>query len=192
MSKPIKKDAVVVVLPGDFLATPEEFLPGKNAYELDNSIRASIQGHVQKDLAKREVDVKPVVVAMMPTVGDVVIGRVEAAGTSTAGTRITYLNGVLRPAGFSGTIFMRAERGGRGMRRTHVKLGDIVRARVGSTLNGMIQLSIDEPHLGVLFSACSNCGTPLLRGETRAKCEVCGNVEERKFADDFGRGSIQL
>ncbi|MDA4116903.1 MAG: exosome complex RNA-binding protein Csl4 [Thaumarchaeota archaeon] len=188
-----KKDAApaAVVLPGDFLATPEEFLPGSNAYEQGDSVRASIQGHVQKDLSKREVGVKPVVVAMMPSVGDVVLGRIEAAMTSTAGMRITYLNGVPRLAGFSGTIFMRPERGGRGMRRTYVKLGDIVRAKVGSTLNGMIQLSIDEPHLGVLFSACSVCGTPLLRGDTRAKCENCGNVEERKFADDFGRGTIQ-
>jgi exosome complex component CSL4 len=191
MSKANKKDAAVVVLPGDFLASPEEFLPGNNAYEQEDSVRASIPGRVQKDLAKREVEVKPVAVAMMPIVGDVVVGRIEAAGTSTAGVRISYLNGVPRPAGFSGTIFMRPERGGRGMRRTYVKLGDIVRARVGSTLNGMIQLSIDEPHLGVLYSACSVCGTPLLRGDTRAKCEECGNVEERKFADDFGRGSIQ-
>ena len=186
-----KKDVAAVVLPGDFLASPEEFLPGSNAYERDDSVRASIPGLVQKDLAKREVAVKPAVVALMPAVGDIVVGRIEAAMTSTAGVRISYLNGAPRLAGFSGTIFTRPERAGRGMRRTYVKLGDIVRARVASTLNGMIQLSIDEPHLGVLFSACSVCGTILLRGDTRAKCEECGNVEERKFADDFGKENIQ-
>ena len=186
-----KKDAAAVVLPGDFLASPEEFLPGNNTYEQGDSVRASIAGRVQKDQAKQEVAVRPVVVALMPTVGDVVVGRIEAAGTSTAGMRISYLNGAPRLAGFSATIFTRAERGGRGMRRTYVKLGDIVRGRVASTLNGMIQLSIDEPHLGVLYSACSVCGTPLLRGDTRAKCEECGSVEERKFADDFARENIQ-
>ncbi len=187
----IKKDAAAVVLPGDFLAVPEEFLPGNNAYEQDDSVRASIHGHVQKDLSKREVGVKPAAVALMPAVGDIVVGRVEAAMTSTAGMRISYLNGTPRLAGFSGTIFTRPERGGRGARRTYVKLGDLVRARVASTLNGMIQLSVDEPHLGVLFSACSVCGTPLPRGDTRVRCETCGSVEERKFADDFGRGNIQ-
>ena len=80
------------------------------------------------------------------------VGQVEAAMTSNAGVRIAYLNGVETRAGFPGTIFTRGERGGRGERRTYVKLGDVVRAKVASTLNGMNQLSVDEPHLGVLAS----------------------------------------
>jgi exosome complex component CSL4 len=186
-----KSASVAVALPGDFLASPEEFLPGKNTYEQGDSVRATLSGQVEKDLSKREVAVRPVVVAKTPTVGDVVVGQVEAAMTSTAGVRISYLNGVKTLAGFPGTIFTRSERGGRGERRTYVKLGDVVRARVSSTLNGMNQLSIDEPHFGVLASLCSVCGTPLLRGDGRAKCDNCGNVEERKFADDFGTENIQ-
>jgi exosome complex component CSL4 len=186
-----KKGASGVALPGDFLASPEEFLPGKNTYEQQDSVRASLSGRVEKDLSKREVAVRPAVVARRPTVGDVVVGQVEAAMTSTAGVRISYLNGVETKAGFPGTIFTRGERGGRGERRTYVKLGDVVRARVGSTLNGMNQLSVDEPHLGVLASMCSVCGAVLLRGDGNARCEQCGNVEERKFADDFGMPNIQ-
>jgi exosome complex RNA-binding protein Csl4 len=122
----------------------------------------------------------------------VVIGQVEAAMTSTAGVRVSYLNGVETLAGFPGTIFTRGERGGRGERRTYVKLADVVRARVASTLNGMNQLSIDEPHLGVLAALCSVCGAPLPRGDGgRARCEQCGSVEERKFADDFAMQNIQ-
>lgn len=84
------------------------------------------------------------------------------------------------------------ERGARGERPTYVKLADVVRARVASMLNGMNQLSIDEPHLGVLAALCSVCGTPLVRGDGgRARCENCGNVEERKFADDFGQPDIR-
>ena len=186
-----KRGAATAALPGDFLATPEEFLPGKNTYEQEDSVRARLPGQVEKDLVKREVAVRPAVVAMTPKIGDVVIGQVEAAMTSTAGVRISYLNGVETRAGFPGTIFTRGERGGRGERRTYVKLGDVVRARVASTLNGMNQLSIDEPHLGVLASLCTVCGTPLPRGDGRAKCEQCGSVEERKFADDFGTENIQ-
>ena len=193
-----KKDAssaaaAAVVLPGDFLAFPEEFLPGKNAYEQGDSVRATLSGRVERDLSKREVAVRPVTVAKTPTVGDVAVGQVEAAMTSTAGVKISYLNGVETRAGFPGTIFTRGERGGRGERRTFVKLGDVVRARVASTLNGMNQLSIDEPHLGVIASLCSVCGTPLPRGggEGRAKCVECGSVEERKFADDFGQENLK-
>jgi len=186
-----KSAAVAIALPGDFLASPEEFLAGKNTYEQGDSVRATLSGRVEKDLSKREVAVRPAVIAKTPTVGDVVVGQVEAAMTSTAGVRISYLNGVETLAGFPGTIFTRSERGGRGERRTYVKLGDVVRAKVASTLNGMNQLSIDEPHLGVLASLCSVCGTPLLRGDGRAKCDQCGNVEERKFADDFGTENIR-
>jgi exosome complex component CSL4 len=185
-----KKDAMVA-LPGDFLASPEEFLPGKNTYEQEDSVRASLPGRIEKDLSKREVSVRPAAIAKTPVVGDVVVGQVEAAMTSTAGVRISYMNGVETLAGFPGTIFTRGERGGRGERRTYVKLGDVIRARVASTLNGMNQLSIDEPHLGVLASMCSICGAPLLRGDEKARCEQCGNVEERKFADDFGKPNIQ-
>jgi exosome complex component CSL4 len=187
-----KKGASVgFALPGDILASPEEFIPGSNTYEQGDSVRASLSGRIEKDLSKREVAVRPSVVARRPTVGDVVVGQVEAAMTSTAGVRIAYLNGVETRAGFPGTIFTRGERGGRGERRTYVKLGDVVRARVASTLNGMNQLSVEEPHLGVLASMCSVCGAVLVRGDGRARCEQCGNVEERKFADDFGMPNIQ-
>jgi exosome complex component CSL4 len=191
-SKKAASATAAVALPGDLLASPEEFLPGKNTYEQGDSVRASLSGRVEKDLSKREVAVRPAVVARTPTVGDVVVGQVEAAMTSTAGVRISYINGEETRAGFPGTIFTRGERGGRGERRTYVKLGDVVRARVASTLNGMNQLSLDEPHLGVLAAMCSICGAVLPRGDGgRTRCEQCGNVEERKFADDFGQPNIQ-
>jgi exosome complex component CSL4 len=186
-----KGTPAAVALPGDFLASPEEFLPGKNTYEQADSVRATLSGQVEKDLSKREVAVRPAVIAKTLKVGDVVVGQVEAAMTSTAGVRISYLNGVETLAGFPGTIVTRGERGGRGERPTYVKLADVVRARVASTLNGMNLLSIDEPHHGVLAALCSVCGAPLFRGDGRARCEQCGNVEERKFADDFGTQNIQ-
>ena len=72
-----------------------------------------------------------------------------------------------------------------------MKLGDVVRAKVSSTLNGMNQLSIEEPHLGVLATLCSVCGTPLTKDGRAPTCQVCGSVEERKFADDFGSPDIR-
>jgi exosome complex component CSL4 len=181
-----------VALPGDLVALPEEFVAGENTYEAQDAIRARLAGRVERDLTKREVAVRPAAMAKTPKVGDLVVGLVEAAMTSTAGVRISYLNGVETPAGFPGTVFTRdRERGGRGERRTYVKLGDVIRARVASTLNGMNQLSVDEPHLGVVAGMCSVCGSTLARGDGRARCEVCGNMEDRKFADDFGRPDIR-
>lgn len=185
------KDKQKTVLPGDALAISEEFLPGKNAYDADGTIRALLAGRVVKDLSQREVTVNPVTIAKTPAVGDAVVGQVEAAQTSTAHLKIYYLNGEPRPRGFEGSLFLRDQRAGRGMRRTQVKLGDVVRARVVSTMNGLIELSINEPHLGVIASLCSNCGNPLTRSDRGARCERCGNMEDRKFADDFGREPIQ-
>lgn len=187
----MKDDKQKIVLPGDALAISEEFLPGKNAYDADGTVRALLAGNAVKDLSQREVSVQPVSIAKTPSVGDIVVGQVEAAQTSTAHLKIHYLNGVPKPRGFEGAIFMRDERGGRGMRRTQAKLGDVVRARVVSTMNGLIELSIREPHLGVIATLCSNCGYPLARADRGARCEQCGNMEDRKFADDFGREPIQ-
>jgi exosome complex component CSL4 len=181
-----------IVLPGDALAISEEFLPGKNAYDANGTVRALLMGNAVRDLSQREVSVKPFSVAKTPSVGDVVTGQVEAAQSSTANMKIYYLNGAPTQGGFAGSILLREDRGGgRGVRRTQVKLGDIVRAKVVSTMNAIIALSINEPHLGVIATLCSNCGNPLSRGDGRARCDQCGNVEERKFADDFGREPIQ-
>lgn len=179
------------VLPGDALAVSEEYLPGSHAYDADGTIRSLQAGVVVKDLREREIDVKPEAVPKVPDVGDVVTGQIEVAQTSTSQLKIYYLNGKPTGAGFVGILFLREERGGRGMRRTAVKLGDVVRAKVISTMNAMIHLSIGEPHLGVIASLCSNCGRPLAPAGSRAQCANCGNVEDRKFADDFGREPIQ-
>jgi len=183
----IKKTAI----PGDTLATPEEFLPGKNVYESDGSIKALLVGKVVRDTKNMEIRLDPLVEKRTPAVGDMVVGQVEAAQSSTANMKIYYLNGKQTLGGFAGTIFLRDERSGRGVRRTQVKLGDIVRARVVSLLNGIIQLSIDDRHAGVMFALCGNCGRPLTREDGRARCQECGNMEERKFADDFGKEPME-
>jgi exosome complex component CSL4 len=188
----MKSDNQKKVLPGDALAISEEFLPGKNAYDADGTVRALLMGTLVRDLQEREIGVDPAVVAKIPGVGDVVTGQIETAQSSVSNMKIYYLNGAPNQGGFVGLIFLREERGaGRGMRRTQVKLGDIVRAKVISTMNAMIHLSIGEPHLGVIATLCSNCGRPLSDDGGRARCNECGNQEERKFADDFGREPIQ-
>jgi exosome complex component CSL4 len=178
-------------LPGDALAVSEEYLPGNNAYDADGIIRALQTGIVIKDTKEKEINVKTTTSSRVPDVGDVVTGQIEVAQSSTSNLKIFYLNGKPTQGGFVGIIFLREERGGRGMRRTAVKLGDVVRAKVISTMNAMIHLSIGEPHLGVIASLCSVCGRPLVMRDGRGQCNNCGNVEDRKFADDYGREPIQ-
>ena len=181
------------ILPGDKVAISEEFLPGKHVYDDAGLIRALAVGSVQKDTKNMEISVKPAVEASIVRVEDWVTGQVEVAQSNSAGLKICYVNGVRIDKDFSGTLSLRGFGGGRGARRgPPVKLGDIVRCRVFSLVNGMIHLSIDEEDMGVVHARCGSCGKPLLRGgRERAKCDECGNVEDRKLAADFGMTPIR-
>jgi exosome complex component CSL4 len=181
-----------VVLPGDKLAVSEEYLPGRHVYDDSGLLRALAVGTVERDQRNMEISVKPAVEAGTLKVGDYVTGQVEAAATSTAGVRIYYVNGKPTEKGFTGTLMLRSRERERGPRAgPPVKLGDIVRSRIQSMMNGIIHLSVDEDDTGVLYASCGNCGRPMQRGGNRAKCDECGNVEERKLASDFGRIPIR-
>ncbi len=182
------------VLPGDKVAVSEEFLPGRHTYDDSGLIRALTAGLLVKDMKSMEISVKPAVQPEIIKVDDWITGQVESAQANSANVHIYFLNGMLTHKDFSGMLTLRGlSGGGRGARRTTpVKSGDIVRCRVFSLLNGIIHLTIEEPDMGVVFALCGNCGRPLLRGSaTRAKCDECGNVEERKLAKDFGTSPIE-
>jgi exosome complex component CSL4 len=182
------------VLPGDKVAVSEEFLPGRHTYDDSGLIRSLTSGSVVRDTKNMEISVKPAVEPEVIKVDDWVTGQVEGAQANSANIHIYFLNGKPTYKDFSGMLSLRGlSGGGRGARRTTpVKMGDVVRCRVFSLLNGIIHLTIDEPDMGVVAALCGNCGKPLLRGSaTRAKCDECGNVEERKLARDFGTTPIQ-
>jgi len=189
-----QKPKANVALPGDKLAVSEEFLPGQHTYDDSGLIRALTAGTVVKDAKNMEISVKPAVQPELIKVDDWITGQVEGSQANSANVMIYFLNGKMTHKEFSGMLSLRGlSGGGRGARRTTpVKTGDVVRCRVFSLVNGMIHLTIDEPDMGVVAALCGNCGRPLLRGSTtKAKCDECGNVEERKLARDFGTTPIE-
>ena len=141
-----------------------------------------------------EISVNPAAQPEIIKVDDWVTGQVETVQANSANLHIYFLNGKPTYKDFSGMVSLRGlSGGGRGQRRTTpVKQGDVVRARVFSLLNGIIHLTIEEPDMGVVSAMCGNCGRPLTRGSaTRAKCDECWNVEDRKLARDFGKTPIE-
>jgi exosome complex component CSL4 len=186
-------DTKSAVLPGDQLAISEEYLPGPNTFDDGGLIRALSVGTASKDASRREVSVRASVPAKVLKVGDYVVGRVEVAQTSSAGVRIYYVNGKPNDNGFTGSVVTKTGRPERGSRPRGppVKLGDLVRCRVHSLVNGIVHLSIVDDHSGVLYALCGNCGRPLLGAGSRVKCDECGSVEDRKLADDFGQTPIR-
>jgi exosome complex component CSL4 len=180
------------VMPGDKLAVSEEFLPGPHTYDDSGLIRALAVGTVQRDMKNMEISVKPAVEAELIGVGDSIVGQVEGAQANSANVKIYYINRTPTDKDFSGALSLRSGRPGRGgPRGPAVKLGDIVRCKVTSLVNGIIHLTVSDENAGVLYALCGNCGRPLLRGGNRAKCDECGNVEDRKLAPDFGRSPIE-
>lgn len=188
-----QKGKTSAALPGDVLAVAEEFLPGAHTYEESGRVRALAVGKVQRDSANGEISVVPSAKSELIKIDDWITGQVEVLQANSANVKLYFLNGVPTHKDFTGMLSLRGLTGARGARRmTPVKLGDIVRCRVYSLTNGIIHLNIDEPDMGVVAALCGNCGMPLLRGNsTRAKCDECGNVEERKLARDFGTVPIQ-
>jgi exosome complex component CSL4 len=183
-SKSVKTQRTV--LPGDRLATIEEFVPGYGSASIEGSVVATVPGRVQQDMANRVISVVPAKDAevALPKVGDTVIGRVDSAQSSVAQITIVGLNGKISDKELSAMLSLREDR--RRKTSSPVKAGDIVRAKVFSTKNSIYHLTLDAPNCGVIETVCSNCGGRVIAiSKDRVKCTECGLVDERLLANDF-------
>jgi len=178
------------VLPGDKLATIEEFSPGQGSVMDGDTVIATVVGESVPDMVNRTMNVKTdkSIGIGVPASGDYVVGKVQSAQPSMAQIEIESVNDIPSNKQFTGMLSMRDER----RRRTTspIKAGDIVRARVISTKNAIIQLAIDSPKSGVLYTVCSNCGKEVFAiSRDRVKCRECGWMDERLLSEDFVRSS---
>ena len=183
------------VVPGDFLATAEEFVPGDGAYEEGGKIYAASTGVVLVDVRTKRISVFSRT-AGPPTLkrGDIVIGRVEEVREQTANVYIGVLRGREDrelPLPNLGMIHISQVHTGyvRDLDR-QFKPGDIVRAKVLNARREPVQLTTAGDELGVIVATCSRCREPLERDGTKLRCQNCGNVEFRKLANDYRRGVL--
>ena len=183
------------VVPGEFLSTSEEFMPGDGAYEEEGNIYSSCTGVVLVDVRTKRISVfSRTSVPPMPKRGDVVIARVEEVRDQVASVRIGVLRGREDrplPLPVTGTIHVSqtSDKYVKDLSR-EFKAGDIVRTKVLNARRVPIQLSTVGANLGVLLAACSRCRTSLDKEDTRLKCPNCGNIEFRKIASDYRRGIL--
>jgi exosome complex component CSL4 len=128
------------MLPGEHIASIEEFEGGKNTYiASDGTVRSSAVGTKIYDLKRRIVKVDQKNSPMLPKVGDIIVGYVDMLFSSMVSVKILYINDKRSDAGFSAIASARV--GGRGDRdrrggdrRATFHTGDIVRGRVWSAL----------------------------------------------------------
>ncbi len=182
-----------LVLPGDFIGTSEEFLPGPGTYEADGSICAANVGIVQVNSKERSVSVLPRTdVPPIPNEGNIVIGRILDLKGSVALVDIACIKGqedraIAIPE--QGAIHIS------NVKNAYVKdlsyefgYQDIVRAKVIDAKT--LRLSTDGRDLGVIKAFCSKCTTALKRKGDKLECPKCKHTETRKIAEDYGSGIV--
>ena len=180
------------ILPGEQIASIEEFEGGKNTYLMpDGTIRSAAVGTKAIDLKRRVVKIDPKNSPVLPKVGDIVVGYVDMLFASMISVKILYLNDRKFPAGYSAIASIRLG-GGRDRRdRPVFRAGDIIRGRVVSLLNSTVHITIAEREFGVLYTLCFMCGGDTVRINDTVKCIECGAWEPRKLAHDYGKETVK-
>ena len=175
----------VVVLPGDKLASIEEFVPGTGTAAVGDSIVSTVTGGKHADMTNRVMNVETTKTAIqsIPRVGDYVIGLVDSASPAVAQVTIEAINDVPSNKKFTGMMSLREERR---RKSTPIKAADTIRAKVISTKNSIFHLAIEDQKCGVINTVCSNCGGRIVPlGMDRVKCPECGLVDDRLLAEDL-------
>jgi exosome complex component CSL4 len=197
----MNKEGGQPILPGDQVASIEEFEGGKNTYLApDGTIRSAAVGIKVYDLKRRIVKIDQKNSPMLPKVGDIVVGYVDMLFSSMVSIKMLYINDKKFSAGYSAISSARVGprdrdggRNGRRDRRANFRVGDIVRGRVISLLNSTVHLTLAEKEFGVLYALCFMCGgnTVRINGNT-IKCIECGTFEDRKLTHDYGKETFRL
>ncbi len=193
MTEEIKSGDFVV--PGDFLATVEEFIPNEGVYEKNHNIYSSSTGVVLKDADSKEISVHPKT-NTPPTLeqGDIVIGTVDGIRGQIANIGIAAIRGneereptvpddsIIHISNISEDYVEEIE--------DELKPADIVRAKVIGIGKNSAKLSIKGESLGVLVAFCSKCRHEMEKSDSKLNCPNCGSVESRKIANDYRQGIL--
>jgi exosome complex component CSL4 len=181
-----------VILPGEQVASIEEFEGGKNTYLTeDGTIRSAAIGTKALDLKRRIVKIEPKNAPTMPKIGDILVGYVEMIFASMISVKVLYINGTRSKSGFAAIASMRVGSSRDRRERPIFRTGDIIRGRVMSLLNSTVHMTIAEREFGVLYTTCFMCGGDTVKVNDTVKCIECGAWEPRKLTNDYGKETFR-
>lgn len=183
------------VVPGDFLARTEEFVPDEGVYEEDNDIYSSRTGVLLKEVDSKKISVHPKT-GSPPVLkpGDIVIAKVSQLRGQIANVEIGAVRGsedreipssgdaVIHISKISDDYVDNIE--------DELRPNDIIRAKVVSAGRRSVDLSTMDDSLGVLVGFCSDCRHVLEKDNSKLSCPNCGNVESRKITNDYRQGIL--
>ena len=173
------------VLPGDKIASIEEYEAGNNTFDDGDMVRAATVGQKVLDKTTRIASIKHPRILSIPLVGDTIIGTVVAVMSSMIAVSIDYING--KPT----TSKVECVCSTRNIRKKNIALvNDIVTLKIINHLNGTIHASINEPQLGILFTKCRKCGGRVVPMRDAIKCTECSWIDERKLSSNFNNSDF--
>jgi len=182
-----------LILPGDVLASSEEYLAGEGTYEEGGHVRAACLGQKVVDEVDRVVSIAPRgVPPRRIMVGDVVVGLVTVLKNQLANLRISAIEGVSRPylPESLGTIHISNVEDhfitdlGR-----YIRPGDMVRARVLQA-EPTIQLTTRGDDMGVVKGRCGYCNGDLALRDEELRCPNCQVTWQKKVSRLYGNTNL--
>lgn len=180
------------VVPGEPLGVIEEFVGGCGTYVKNGTIHSRTIGCTLLDVLNKEVSVYPIGhVLHIPRTGSIVTGQISEVQNRMATLRIVNIGKRQLAGFFTGVLYI--SDAGPSFTKTMFdvcRIADIVRAKVISEKNRIYHLSTADQNLGVIYGFCSRCGNFVSFSKRRLQCMVCGKIERRKIASDYGEETI--
>jgi exosome complex component CSL4 len=176
----------IFVSPGDPVGVIEEFLQGRGVYEEDGTLYSLTTGRLVVDLRQKEITVRRMVrTPLIPKRGDIARGTVTSVQDRTMMMKITQIDETPLNTSFTGVMHISdVSRRYIKTMRDAFKPGDVIQARVISTVNREYHLSTQSDTMGVLSAVCSRCGGELQRQDNRFRCTLCNRLERRKVPSE--------
>jgi exosome complex component CSL4 len=185
-----------LVLPGDYVASAEEAVPGQNAYEEDDNIYSAAIG--TEDIHEGTASVKVKGDGLVsPKIGMHVYGLVFRTSLNKAICNcvpVDEVEGKIRTMEFEGVLpVTEIRRGYVKDIRDEVKIGDIIKAKIRKIDRTGIELSMLFPEYGLVVVYCPRCRTRMDLKDNIFICGQCSWKERRKIPsegrrrNDYGR-----
>ncbi len=177
-----------IVVPGEEIATTEEFLAGEGTFESRGRIFSSFLGTLNLDSEDMVAKVKPINPLVRLKVGDTVLANVTDLKSSMVIADVLRVEGKQREITGETLASIHVSKISQGYTSdiwNEFRLGDIIRARTIQT-KPSIQLTTDKPDLGVLLALCTRCRMPLVKKDRALFCQNCQRTEDRKITPDYG------
>jgi exosome complex component CSL4 len=176
-----------LVLPGDEVATSEEFSAGEGTFEKNGIVFASVMGELEKDMKNRVVFVKALNPPVILDKGDVVYGTVSDIRSPIITVKLIKVKGSDRSIAGDNIASLHISKVSNAYTtdiRKELRIGDIVKGVV-IQVKPSVQLETARPDLGVVRAECQRCRTPLERKQKSLYCPKCDRQESRKIARDY-------